>query len=108
MSNDIRLDETFSQRASVKIEPAEHDDERASRLRQEEAEARFELRKRYLMMCLVAAMGTIVFGVALYEAVFDAAATPDTRRWAQTALSALFTGFVGFLIGQASRAPAKN
>lgn len=61
-----------------------------------------------MTLALVVLMGVIVFAVALYEAIFDASATADTKRWAQTALSALFTGFIGFLIGQASRAPAKG
>jgi hypothetical protein len=103
---DLDLNVMF-ERASVQVEPTETDDERAARLRREGAEARYEIVKGYVVFFLVV-LALIAVGVlCAYESFFDATASADTRRWAQTTLSALFAGSVSFVLGQATAKKGK-
>lgn len=101
MPGEIRIDDALG-RATISIEPEETLDERSARLERERNEARFDLMKRrvlfFVFLVAVAALGA----VSGYEAVFDASASADTKRWAQTVLSALLTGALSFIVGQAT------
>ena len=52
----------------------------------------------FLIVFAIVAVGML----CAYEAVLDPTATADTKRWAQTALSALFAGSLSFVLGQAT------
>lgn len=97
--NTISLDKELSTRAKVEISPEEHPDERSARLATEARDATFNIVRRYVTLLAVVLMGGCVFGVAVYEAALDPSATAETKRWAQTVLSSIFTGFVGYIVG---------
>ena len=101
MPGEIRIDDALG-RASISIEPEENPEERAERLKRERAEGRFELFKRYVLFIVFITALTAVGAVSAYEAAFDPGASADTKRWAQTVLSALLTGAVSFIVGQAT------
>jgi|SRR5450759_5852104 hypothetical protein len=98
---DLDLNGMFA-RASVQVVPTETNDERAARLQRERTEATYEIVKGYVVFFLVVIALIVVGAVCIYEGFFDATASADTKRWAQTALSALFAGSVSFVLGQAT------
>ena len=96
----IDINEMFGRRATIAIDPEETAEEHTARLRREEREAIFELVKGYVVF-FVTVVAIILIGVlCAYEALFDASATPEIKRIAWTILSSLFTGSVGFVLGQ--------
>jgi hypothetical protein len=101
-NHEIRLGETVAARATFSLEREEHADERAARLVKEERDHVAETRWKHIYRSAILLALFAVAIVAGYEGVWDAAATPETKRWAQTVLSALFTGAVGFVFGQVS------
>lgn len=101
MPGEIRIDDALG-RATISIEPEENGDERAARLEQEREEARFDLMKRRVLFFVFLAALTAVGAISGYGAAFDASASADTKRWAQTVLSALLTGALSFVVGQAT------
>jgi hypothetical protein len=91
---------TGSLQGQVTLTPLEHPDERALRLRTIERQSIIEDRKGVAVFVVLLAA---IFGIgclAVYEAVIDPAATPDTRRWAQTVLTALVSGGISFVVGR--------
>lgn len=42
----------------------------------------------------------VLGGLAIYEGFFASTADASSRHWGQTALTALFTGGVSFVLGQ--------
>ncbi|MFD2182636.1 hypothetical protein [Rhodoplanes azumiensis] len=87
-------------RASITIAPEEATDERAVRLRKEDREHRLEQIKGMIVFVVIVGALLGIGGLCAYEAVFDGSASADTKRWAQTTLSALFAGSVSFVLGQ--------
>src|SRR3954463_12733971 len=106
-SEKLDINSVLANRAEIKINPEETQDERAERLRQEARQHTFELVKSYLVFFLIVGALISVGILCAYEAVFDPNATPETKRWAQTSLSALFTGSVSFVLGQLTAKKAK-
>ena len=101
MPGEIRIDDAL-RRASISIEPEENPEKRTERLRRERAEARFELVKRYVLFFVFVVALALVGAISAYEATVDVTATPETKRWAQTVLSALLTGALSFIVGHAT------
>ena len=91
---------TLLTRASISIDPEESPDERVGRLGRENAHHRFEIVKGYILFFGVVLGIAVVGGLCAYEAIIDASASAETKRWAQTTLSALFTGSITFILGQ--------
>lgn len=84
----------------VTLTPEEHPDDRAARLR---TEARRELIhdcKEAILFGLLSCGVVLVGVVAAYEGVWDMNTAPETKRWAQTVLSALMTGGISFVVGR--------
>ena len=102
----IQIDEALS-RASISIEPEETPEEHRERLRRERGEARFELMKRYVLFVVFLVALLAVGAISAHEAVFNAGASADTKRWAQTVLSSLLTGALSFVVGQATASRKK-
>lgn len=94
-------------RASVQVEPPETDAECAARLKREAADANFELVKGYVIFFVIVLALVGVGVLCAYEGFFDPNASADTKRWAQTALSALFAGSLSFVLGQATAKKTK-
>lgn len=94
-------------RASIAIDPEETADERAARLKREGREHVFEMVKGFIVFVVVVAALLFIGGVCAYKGLFDPAASAETQRWAQTTLSALFTGSVSFVLGQMTARRAK-
>jgi VIT1/CCC1 family predicted Fe2+/Mn2+ transporter len=86
----------------LSIVPREDPDERAARLRIEEAEAAHKRRKDTALHGL----SFIVIGVALWlcvRAIIKDGATAEDARWAVPLLTAIVTGLVGYITGRASK-----
>ncbi|MDC7786256.1 hypothetical protein PQJ75_01390 [Rhodoplanes sp. TEM] len=99
MSQELDVNDMFA-RASITIAPEETAEERTVRLGKDDREHRIEHVKGMIVFGLIVLALVLIGGLCAYEAVFDAAASADTRRWAQTTLSALFAGSVSFVLGQ--------
>jgi hypothetical protein len=97
--NQLDLAEMF-RRATVSIDPEESREEHAARIKREDKEASFEIVKGYVLFFVIVLAIIFIGALCSYEAVFDASATPDTKRIAWTMLSVLFTGSVSFVLGQ--------
>ena len=87
-------------RGDITITPEVHPDDRAARLKSES-------RRDLLRDCKdVAVFAVLLLGVvaiaalAAYESIWDAGASPETKRWSQTILSAVLAGGVSFVAGQ--------
>jgi hypothetical protein len=89
-------------RATIAIDPEETPEEHTARIKKEQREATFDIVKSYVLFFVIVAAIIFIGGLCAYESVFDASATPDTKRSAWTMLSALFTGSVSFVLGQMS------
>jgi hypothetical protein len=100
MPGEINIDDVLKRRASINIDPEETPAERSARLQNEDRQARFEMVKNYVVFFAVLIGIVLVGSLCTYEAVFNAVASAETKRWAQTTLSALFTGSVSFVLGQ--------
>lgn len=87
-------------KGTVELGPEEHPEDRVSRLRREERRDRVEHFKG-LTLFVLAVLGILVLGAICGRVAFDAQADPDTRKWAQTVLTALVSGVVAFLFGRA-------
>ncbi len=74
-------------------------DERASRLRREEADAKIERNIRFhtFLAFLLAMFG--IAGFSIYVLTADGYTDAD-RRWASAILTGLLTGAVGYITGQ--------
>jgi hypothetical protein len=97
----IILDEVF-RRASITMEPQESPEEHASRILNERRQATFEMVRSYVLFFVILLAIITVGALCIYEGFFDASAPNDTKRWAQTTLTALFTGSITFVLGQMS------
>jgi len=95
-----QLDLSGSLQGQVSITPDEHPDDRAARIRKEDRAAFIEDCKGVAVFGALLVSIIIVGMISAYEAIFDANASADTRRWAQTVLSSLVTGSVSFVIGR--------
>jgi hypothetical protein len=89
-------------RASVQVEPEEAVEERNARLAQEKADAKLVRVKAYVVFFVIVTALIVVGTLCIYAGIFDPTASADTKRWAQTLLSALFAGSVSFVLGQAT------
>ncbi len=86
----------------LSIVPREDPDERAARLRIEEADA-VHRRRKDLALHIIA---FLVIGVALGLCVWAIArkdATAEDTKWAVPLLTAIVTGFVGYVTGRATK-----
>ena len=85
----------------VTVEPAEHDADRAARLRIEERAAFIEDAKDIAVFGVVLLAVVVVGGVCGYIAFVSATATADQVKFAQTVFTALVSGGSGLLFGKA-------
>src|ERR1700727_383345 len=94
----IGMDELLVDRTSITIDAQETVEDRQARIKREGRQHTFEMVRNYVVLGVILILGA----ASLYEAVFDATASPETKRWAQTVLTALFSGSVSFVLGQIS------
>lgn len=94
-------------RASIAIDPEETPDERVARLKREGREHAVEMVKSFVVFVVVVAALLGMGAFCAYKGLFDPTASAETQRWAQTTLSALFTGSVSFVLGQMTAKKAK-
>ena len=96
---DIDVNSIFA-KSAVTVEPPEHDDERTVRLIKEKREALLDdIRSMTLFFVILIAL--LVLGVLCGNLVFfDKTASPETQKWAQTALTAIVSGGVAFIFGR--------
>lgn len=87
-------------KGTVELGPDETAEERAARLRREERRDRVEHFKGVTLF-VVAVGGIVVLGVACGWVALDAQADSETRKWAQTLLTAIVSGGLAFLFGRA-------
>ena len=98
MPHQIGIDEVLVDRTTITIDAQETAEERQARIKREGRQHTFEMVRNYVVLGVILILGA----ASLYEAVFDATASPETKRWAQTVLTALFSGSVSFVLGQIS------
>jgi hypothetical protein len=94
----IGIDEVLVDRTTITIDAQETAEELQARIKREGRQHTFEMVRNYVVLGVILILGA----ASLYEAVFDATASPETKRWAQTVLTALFSGSVSFVLGQIS------
>lgn len=95
-----QLDIGGSLRGQVSVTPEEHPEDRAARLGKEKRAACIEDCKGVAVFTVLL-LGIV--GIAIlsaYEGFLDAAASSDTKRWAQTVLSTVLAGSISFVIGR--------
>jgi hypothetical protein len=87
-------------KGTVELGPEEHPEDRASRLRREERRDKAEHFKSLTLFAL-AVVGIVAVGALCGNVAFDGRSDPETRKWAQTMLTALLSGVISFLFGRA-------
>jgi hypothetical protein len=86
--------------SDVTIAPSERDDERAVRLASEKRTTLLEdIRSMTLFFVVLIALVALAV-LCRHLIFFDRTATPETQKWAQTALTALVSGGAAFLFGR--------
>lgn len=86
----------------IVMERPETEAELESRLRRDEADARLARVMRFTVF-FVAVVLVLVVGIGGLIVLLNPATPPDLRDLAKNVLTALVTGFVGFLTGQATK-----
>ncbi|SRR6266852_167236 len=104
---ELDLNDLLGKRATISVEPEETLDERVARLKKEGREHAVEMVKGCVVFVVIILALISIGGLCAYEGFFDAAASNDTKRWAQTTLSALFAGSVSFVLGQVTAKKTK-
>ena len=84
----------------VSLIPEEHPDDRAARLRTEARRDLIHDWKEAIVFAVLLAAIVAVGLIAAYDGFWDANASPDSKRWGQTILSALMTGGISFVAGR--------
>ncbi|HYG11277.1 MAG TPA: hypothetical protein VD835_15120 [Pyrinomonadaceae bacterium] len=101
--NDDKIDlNDLANRHQLSIVPREDPDERASRIRIEEADAAHRRRKDLLL----SSSALVVIGVALCLCVWAIVREDSTaadREWAVPLLTAIVTGLIGYVTGRATK-----
>ena len=95
-----QLDIGGSLKGQVTVTPEEHPENRAARLNNENRAARIEDWKGVAVF-ITLLLGIV--GIALlsaYEGFLDTNAAPDTKRWAQTVLSAVLASSISYVVGR--------
>jgi hypothetical protein len=88
--------------AGFEIKPTEHAEDRASRIKRQEADATFRRIKElvFFAVCLLLVVGIFLVAAKL---VSDPKASPDDKKWATAVLSSIVTSTIAFLAGKSSR-----
>jgi len=87
----------------VSVKPEEHPDDRALRLKTEHRQAVIaDFQNVAIFITLLIAI-IFVGALAAYEGILDPTATPDSKRWAQTILSAILAGGISFVVGRQTK-----
>ena len=89
----------LSQRYAVEIKSVELPEERAARLRQEEADAYHQRLRTSIFFYVGLATAVIVGGICLYAAL-SSDFTTDQQRFAGSIVTLLIGGVAGFLTGK--------
>ena len=87
-------------KGTVELGPTETDDERSARLRREERRDKVDHFKSVTLF-IVAIGGIVALGTVCGWVALDAQADAETRKWAQTLLTAIVSGGLAFLFGRA-------
>lgn len=82
--------------------PREDPDERATRLRIEEADAAHRRRKDLALHVIALVVIGVALGLCVW-AIVKTGSTAEDTKWAVPLLTAIVTGFVGFVTGRATK-----
>ena len=107
MAAKVDLTEIVARRARISIDPEESAEEHLARLRADGRWATLEIVKAYVLFFAILIALLAIGSLCVWEGIFDPSASPDTKRWAQTTLSALFAGSISFVLGQMTAKKAK-
>jgi hypothetical protein len=80
----------------------ETEDERKSRLRQQEWTTKVKLGKDVIISLAALAAGGIVVYICL-NVILNPNASPDDKKWATSLVASVASGLVGYLTGKASQ-----
>jgi hypothetical protein len=108
---ELNFDPSLGGQLEFSLKPEEHPDNRAARLKLEFEEQAAKRRLEGRTALIEDYKGVAVFVVILvsilalgilcaYEGIFDPNASTDTKRWAQTVLSAVVSGGLSFVVGR--------
>lgn len=86
----------------VELKPSESPEERASRLRREEAEANMKLWKEKCLFVIGLSAALIVAGLCLWASL-DLSFAPEQQKWAMATLTSIITGVGGYLFGKGTK-----
>jgi hypothetical protein len=81
------------------IKPAEHPDDRASRIKQSEADAHIRRIKEVALFFAGLLLVLVIFGIAA-TVVLNTNSSADDKKWATSILSSIVTGTIAFLAGK--------
>lgn len=95
-----QIDVSGQLKGQVSVKPEEHPEERIVRLRAEQRGALIEDCKGVVTFAVLLTAIVAIGCLCAYEALLDASASPDTKRWSQTVLSALLASAVSFVVGR--------
>ena len=99
MPGQLEVDQLVK-KGTLELGRDETPEERAARLRSEERRDRVEHFKEVTLF-VVAVGGIVVLGAVCGWVALDAQADAETRKWAQTLLTAIVSGGLAFLFGRA-------
>jgi hypothetical protein len=95
-----KIDLTGGFAGEVSITPEEHPEQRATRLKTEARQSLIEDCKGVAVFVILLLAIIAVGLIAAYEGLWDHDASPETKRWGMTMLSALVSGGVSFVVGR--------
>lgn len=95
-----QLDLKGSLNGQVTVTPEEHPDDRALRLENERRTAQIQAWQGVAVFATLLLLLIAITVISAYKGLFDAGASAETQRWAQTILSAVVAGTVSFFVGR--------
>lgn len=90
------------QLARLEISRPETSEERLHRLRQQTAKTYVNIAKE-LALFIVGIVGVALIAWICTTIILDPSANPETQKWAQSILTAIVSGVVGYLIGKSTK-----
>lgn len=87
---------------NVEIKTREHPEERASRLRREEADAEHQRKKDFVLFIIVAIMVCLVALACLWINL-SSNYSPDLQKWASSLLTVIVSAILGYMTGKSSK-----
>ena len=99
MSND-RVNIQAELQGQVSLTPEEHPEDKAVRLKTASRRDLLHDVTEFIVFLVLLAAIIAVGSAAAYEGLWNLSASPETKRWEQTILSAVMSGGISFVAGR--------